>query len=40
MDICTINDNPFVYVSTIGKFADVPYETPRDMKKSLGIWLI
>ena len=36
MDICTINDNPFVYVSTIGKFADVPYETPRDMKKKFG----
>lgn len=35
-DICSINGNPFVYVATIGKFADIPYETPRELKKKFG----
>lgn len=36
VDICTINNNPFVYVAGIGKFVNVAYDTPRDMKKKLG----
>ncbi|MEG0025936.1 MAG: YegS/Rv2252/BmrU family lipid kinase [Bacilli bacterium] len=36
IDICTINDRPFVYVAGFGKFMNVPYETPRDLKKRLG----
>ena len=33
VDICVINEHPFIYVATIGKFAEIPYETPRDLKK-------
>ena len=36
IDICQINGQPFVYVAALGKFTDVPYETPRKMKKNLG----
>ena len=36
VDICTINNRPFIYVATIGKFAEIPYETPRKLKKKLG----
>lgn len=36
VDICLINNKPFIYVATIGKFAEIPYETPRKLKKRLG----
>ena len=36
LDICTINDVPFVYVAGLGKFTDVAYDTPRNLKKNLG----
>lgn len=36
VDVCTINNHPFVYVAGIGKFIDIAYDTPRDMKKRLG----
>ena len=36
IDICQINDRPFVYVAGIGKFITVAYETPRYLKKRLG----
>ncbi len=36
VDICLINNKPFIYVASIGKFADIPYETPRELKKRLG----
>ena len=36
IDICTINDRPFVYVAGFGKFMNVPYETSRDLKKRYG----
>ena len=36
VDICLINDKPFIYVATIGKFAEIPYETPRELKKKFG----
>lgn len=36
IDICTINNKPFVYVAGFGKFMNVPYETSRDLKKKYG----
>ncbi len=36
MDICTINDVPFVYVAGLGKFINVAYDTPRKLKKRYG----
>ena len=36
VDICLINNKPFIYVATIGKFAEIPYETPRELKKRYG----
>lgn len=36
IDICTINKQPFVYVAGFGKFMNIPYETPRDLKKKYG----
>lgn len=36
MDICTINKRPFVYVAGIGKFLNIPYETPKDLKRVFG----
>lgn len=36
IDVCTINDRPFVYSSGFGKFMNIPYETPRELKKRLG----
>ena len=35
-DICLINGKPFIYVASIGKFADIPYDTPRNFKKRCG----
>lgn len=36
IDICKINDQPFVYVAGLGKFTDVAYDTPRKLKKTIG----
>lgn len=36
LDIPLINNRPFVYVAGFGKFLDIPYETPRDLKKKFG----
>lgn len=36
IDICLINDQPFVYVAGFGKFLDIPYATPRELKKEFG----
>lgn len=36
IDICTINDKPFVYSAGFGKFMSIPYETPRELKKRIG----
>ncbi len=36
VDICLINNHPFVYVAGMGKFVNVSYETPRDLKKTFG----
>ena len=35
-DICTINGRPFVYVAGFGKFMQIPYDTPRHLKKKYG----
>lgn len=36
IDICTINGRPFVYSAGFGKFMNIPYETPRKLKKKIG----
>ena len=36
IDICTINDKPFIYSAGFGKFMNIPYETPRELKKRIG----
>lgn len=36
IDICTINGKAFTYVLSFGKFMEVPYETPRELKRHLG----
>lgn len=36
MDIPLINNRPFVYVAGFGKFLNIPYETPRNLKKKYG----
>ena len=36
IDICVINDRPFVYSAGFGKFMNIPYETPRELKKRIG----
>lgn len=36
VDICLINNTPFVYVACIGSYVDVSYNTPRDLKRKYG----
>lgn len=36
VDICLINQQPFVYVAGLGKFVNISYETPRNLKKKFG----
>lgn len=36
IDICMVNDRPFVYVAGLGKFINIAYETPRYLKKKFG----
>lgn len=36
IDICTINGRPFTYVAALGKFANISYDTPRNLKKKFG----
>ncbi len=36
IDICYINDTPFVYVACIGDYIDLAYATPRKLKKKYG----
>lgn len=36
IDICLINNRPFVYVAGFGKFMTIPYDTPRKLKKKFG----
>lgn len=36
IDVCMINDRAFTYVASYGKFMDIPYKTPQELKKKLG----
>ncbi len=36
VDIGFINNRAFTYVASFGKFMDVPYQTPQELKKRLG----
>jgi YegS/Rv2252/BmrU family lipid kinase len=36
IDICTINGNPFTYSAGFGKFVNLSYDTPRELKKKYG----
>ncbi len=36
IDVPTINKEPFIYVCGFGKFINIPYDTPQDLKKHLG----
>ena len=36
VDVCYINDTPFVYVACLGDYIDLAYNTPRDLKKKYG----
>ena len=36
IDICTINDRPFIYSAGFGKFVNLSYDTPRELKKKYG----
>ena len=36
VDVCFINDKPFVYVACFGDYIDLAYDTPRELKKKYG----
>ena len=36
VDICYINNKPFVYVACFGDYIDMAYATPRELKKKYG----
>lgn len=36
LDIGLINNHPFIYVSGFGKYTNISYETPRNLKKKIG----
>ncbi len=36
VDIGCINNHAFTYVASFGKFMDVPYKTPQELKKRIG----
>jgi diacylglycerol kinase family enzyme len=36
VDICFINNTPFVYVACLGDYIDMAYATPRSLKKRYG----
>lgn len=36
IDICTINDKPFTYSAGTGKFVNISYDTPHELKKKYG----
>lgn len=36
IDIGLINNKPFIYVAGFGKYTNISYETPRDLKKKIG----
>lgn len=36
IDVGLINNHAFTYVASYGKFMDIPYDTPQELKKRLG----
>jgi len=36
VDVGFINNRAFTYVASFGKFMDIPYKTPQELKKRLG----
>lgn len=36
IDVCLINDIPFIYVACLGDYIDMAYATPRSLKKRYG----
>lgn len=36
VDVCYINNTPFVYVACLGDYVDMAYATPRELKKKYG----
>ena len=36
IDVCLLNNNPFVYVACMGAFVDISYATPRKLKEKFG----
>lgn len=36
IDVCYINETPFVYVACLGDYIDMTYNTPRELKKKYG----
>ncbi len=36
IDVCFINNTPFIYVACLGDYIDMAYNTPRDLKKKYG----
>lgn len=36
IDVCLLNDNPFVYVACMGAYVDISYATPRKLKEKYG----
>ena len=36
VDVCYINEKPFVYVACFGDYIDLAYDTPRELKKKYG----
>lgn len=36
IDICSINNTPFIYVACLGDYVDMAYNTPRELKRKYG----
>ena len=36
IDVCLINNNPFVYIACMGAYVDISYATPRKLKEKYG----
>ena len=36
VDVCYVNNSPFVYVAALGDYVDIAYSTPRNLKKTYG----
>ncbi len=36
IDVCLLNNKPFIYVACIGSYVDIAYATPRKMKEKYG----